>query len=1133
MTAPLFDEATRRQVQAADPAASTWLTANAGSGKTRVLTDRVARLLLGGVPPQNVLCLTYTKAAAAEMQNRLFGRLGEWAMLDDDVLRAELQKLGAGTGLAAETLAQARRLFARAIETPGGLKIQTIHSFCAGLLRRFPLEAGVSPGFTELDEIAAARLRTEVLDHLAETEPGIYGGMAALVSDPDLTGLAAQISSHRNLFPARPTRDDVLSLYDLPAGFAATDAMAGLDAACDPGTLGMIADTLAGQSKTMVELAQELRLLATVGLDAAGFGTLARKLLYASGENIGWPKPSALTKKAREALGPLEDDFDALADAVAETRQGLLALAAVEKTLTLHRFAAAFLPAYATAKEAGGWLDFDDQIQKAEKLLSNPGVADWVLYRLDGSIDHVLVDEAQDTSPLQWQVIEHLTREFTAGGSRATAGERSIFVVGDLKQSIYSFQGADPEGFVRMRQAFASRLGHLDLTLQQLDLQYSFRSAGEVLKTVDATFGPDNLRGMGDAVGHVAFKGALPGRVDLWPLVDRVPAAEPENWEDPVDLVSEEHHVVQLAQAVARQVREMVDHGFLWAERNGAFTPRPIHEGDVLILVQGRGEGSAVSLFHEIIRACKAERLSVAGADVLKLGEELAVRDVRALLAFLATPEDDLSLAAALRSPLLGLSEAQLFDLAAGRPKGRFLWEAMRRRQADFPQVFEILSDLRDQADFLRPYDLIERLLMRHDGRRRLVARLGEEASDGIDALLAQALAYEQDEPPSLTGFLARMEGAEINVKRRAEARGSKLRVMTVHGAKGLESPIVILPDTAHRKRPHEFRDALLPSGSGVPQWNVPSAEAPEVTTRLKRATIDKRLEEAQRLLYVAMTRAEQWLIVAAAGDLGKDGDSWYQQVEAGMQGLGASAHEFALGPGLRLESPHWATARRPAPEDTATDEPPALPGWALTPAETPDRPAATLSPSGLGGAKALPGERADWSEAEALRRGTLIHLLLEHLPAHPRADWPDAAAGLLATQAQPAEISPLLTEARRVLEDEALAFLFAPETLAEVPVTAALPELGGARIHGAIDRLLIRPDHVLAVDFKTNALVPDRPEAVPIGLLRQMGAYAAALKLVFPDRRIDTAILWTAEARLMALPAALTHEAVMGMAAP
>ncbi|RYH10890.1 double-strand break repair helicase AddA [Tropicimonas sp. IMCC6043] len=1123
------DEATQRQIEAANPRASTWLSANAGSGKTRVLTDRVALLLLGDVPPQNVLCLTYTKAAASEMQNRLFRRLGEWAMLEDDALRDALAVLGVAGRLDAETLARARRLFARAIETPGGLKIQTIHSFCAGLLRRFPLEAGVSPGFSELDEPATRDLQTAVLDDLARDAPALFAEMAALVSDADLTGLVSEIASHREEFATAPSWDSTLELVSLPAGFTVQAALAEVTESEHPDGVRALAAALACQTATTKKIAAELEDILEHGIDRSRFDRLADLLLRKSD---GQPKSNTLADKRRAELGDLAEVFDALAIATALAVDQLKALDVALKTDILHRFAAAFLPAYAARKEQGGWLDFDDQIQKAEALLAREGVAEWVLYKLDGGIDHVLVDEAQDTSPLQWRVIEHLTREFTAGTGRAEAGERSVFVVGDLKQSIYSFQGADPSGFERMRRAFAERLAHIDLTLQELELKYSFRSSGEILSTVDATFGADNTSGMRGAVRHIAFKTGLPGRVDLWPIVERVDATEPAAWFDPVDMVSDAHHVVQLARQVAAQAREMVESGLLWEERHGALVPRKITAGDILILVRGRGAGAAVSLFQEIIACCKAEGLDVAGADVLKLGEELAVRDILSVLAFLALPEDDLSLAEALRSPLLGWSEADLYDLATDRATGEYLWAALRRRQAEFAATAGILNDLRDTADFLRPYDLIERLLTRHDGRRALVARLGEEASDGIDALLAQALAFEQTDPPSLTGFLARMEGAEVDVKRRAEGRGTKLRVMTVHGAKGLESPIVILPDCGQNRRARELRGNLLPT-PGAPLWATPQAESPEAVNAFRQAAIDKRLEESQRLLYVAMTRAEQWLIVAAAGDPGSSGETWYEQVKAGMEQAGAATVEFPFGPGLRLESPQWATATRPEPERDATAQISELPGWAREPVVAPRRPEATLSPSDLGGAKALPGEMAGLDEAAAMARGSRIHLLLERLPALPREDWPAAAHRLIGQDLLSSDVAALLEEARRVLDADALDFLFTGESLAEVDITAALSALAGRRIHGTIDRLILRGEAILAVDFKTNAVVPETAADVPDGLLRQMGAYAAALKQVFPSKRIETAILWTRTARLMALPEALTTAALRAAALP
>ncbi|SFC81495.1 double-strand break repair helicase AddA [Tropicimonas isoalkanivorans] len=1129
MTAHGIDDATRHQMTAADPRSSTWLSANAGSGKTRVLTDRVARLLLDDVPPQNILCLTYTKAAASEMQNRLFQRLGDWAMREDVDLRTALGQLGVEHALSAETLAKARRLFARAIETPGGLKIQTIHSFCAGLLRRFPLEAGVSPGFTELDEEATASLQTEVLDTVAEHNPEVFAEVAALVGDADLTGLASEISAHRTLFPARPDRNAVLALFDLPAGFDAETALAEVLADVDAGELRALAGELARQTATTKKVAESIFSILSNGLDQSGYDALADLLLRKAD---GQPKSNVVSAKRRAELGPLETVFDELCARVSNAAGRLKALEAARRTLALYRFAAAFLPEYARRKDEGGWLDFDDQIERAEALLAQPEVADWVLYKLDGGIDHILVDEAQDTSPLQWQVIEHLTREFTSGAGSAEVGDRSIFVVGDLKQSIYSFQGADPAGFIRMRQAFADRLEAIDLRLQQLELKYSFRSSGEILRAVDCTFGQGDLRGMGDAVSHIAFKGKMPGRVDLWPLEEKSEKADDDRlWYDPVDHVSDEHHTVRLARKVAAQVREMVRSGFLWEEAEGAFRERPITEGDVLILVQSRGP-----LFHEIIRACKVEGLEVAGADVLKLGEELAVRDIRALLSFLSTPEDDLSLAATLRSPLFGWSEAELYDLATERGPHEFVWQALRRRQEEFAGTHAVLRDLRDLTDYLRPYDLIERLLTRHDGRRRLVARLGEEASDGIDSLLAQALDLEQAEPLSLTGFLARMEGADVKVKRRAEGRGAKIRVMTVHGAKGLESPIVILPDTGFRKTPREFKGRLLPGPDGVPCWSMPQAEGPANASAWKQAAVARQLEEAQRLLYVAMTRAEQWLIVAAAGDLGTAGDSWYEQIDAGLRAMDAAEHDFGGGNGLRLESAHWVEGRRPEAGVSEAGSSVDLPDWLHRPVEAPQRPDGTLSPSDLGGAKVLPGEpRAGGGldEAAAKLRGTRIHLLLEHLAGQGPESRAGLAGRLLGPDLDEPEHGPLLAEAAGVLDRPDLARLFGPESLAEVPITASLAELGGRRIHGTIDRLVFNGAQILAVDFKTNALVPASAEHTPEGLLRQMGAYASALEQIFPGREIETAILWTRAAQLMPLPEALVRAALLRAASP
>lgn len=1111
MTAP--DEATLRQIEAADPRASTWLSANAGSGKTRVLTDRVARLLLSGTDPQNILCLTFTKAAASEMQNRLFRRLGAWAMMADAALLAELDALGAGHPA---DLGIARRLFARAIETPGGLKIQTIHSFCAGLLRRFPLEAGVSPRFTEMEDRAAQLLRAETLDQIAESRPDLLDPLAMEFTGADPDTLTAEICRRRTHFLAPPDEAALARAVGAEPGLSPQDL---LDRHFDAGT-GALIDALctACRAGSANDARAAERLAPVAGLpriDAAAFDILCDALLTGPRAKAPFSARTGAfpTRATRAANAALVADIEPLMETVAALREPLLAQRALERSRVLVAFGAAFARAYEARKSARGLLDFDDLILRSRALLSDGAVAQWVLYRLDGGIDHILVDEAQDTSPAQWDVIDRLTEEMQAGDDGRA---RTLFVVGDKKQSIYSFQGADAEAFDRMRDHFDTALAQAGGELRGLPLEHSFRSSRAILDLVDATFTGPRAGGLSREVFHRAFRADMPGRVDLWPPLERTPGDDGDRkWHEPVDRVGAQHHEVRLASTIADEIQRLIRDETL-PSGDGR---RPVTEGDILVLVQRRG-----TLFGEVIRACKARGLEVAGADRLKLGAELAVRDLAALLAFLALPEDDLSLAAALKSPLFGWSEQDLFTLAHRRPERAFLWQALRDARARHPDTLAILDDLRRQADYLRPHDLISRILIRHDGRRRLLARLGAEAEDGIDALLSQALSYERAAVPSLTGFLGWMQTEDVEIKRQVEAGGTRLRVMSVHGAKGLEAPIVILPDTA--KRRIDPRGEVWDAG-GVPVWATRAEATPPRLAEIRERLIENEARERRRLLYVAMTRAENWLVVCGAGDTGEQDESWWRMVEAGMTAAGADPVETPTGPGLRLSHGDWTgpPVSGPPPAPAAAVAAPAF--GAVAPADR----TGPLSPSDLGGAKALPGEPAGLTEEEAMARGTRIHALLEHLPGQPRVRWPGMAAALLPDIGADLR-ADLLSDAARVLDAPGLAAVFAPDALAEVPVTAALAELGGRRVLGAIDRLL-PGDPVRAVDFKTNRKVPARPEDVPEGLLRQMGAYRSALRQVFAGREVEVAILWTAEARLMPLPESLVTAALLRAGAP
>lgn len=1121
---PRPDDATRAQHVAADPDRSTWLTANAGSGKTSVLTDRVARLLLGGTRPERILCLTYTKAAATEMQNRLLGRLGEWAMLDDAALTARLARMGIAAGA---DLPAARRLFAQAIEAPGGLKVQTIHSFCAGVLRRFPLEAGVPHGFAELDDRSAAILRAEVLDRMARENAPEMADLLSLRSDHGLDEFLSSLTGH----DAPPDAAALWAGCGLPPGF---DDAALLGDCFDGGEVTLIPaliPLLEQGGKTDQGAAAKLKRgnWAQAGVDE--LETLESVLL--NGATAKEPFSAKLGNFPTKALrtGPcaaLMDDLDELMSRVEAARPLRLGLAQARRTLALQRFGHGFCARYSAAKLAGGWLDFDDLIARTARLLDSSSMAQWVLFRLDGGIDHILVDEAQDTSPLQWQVIRRLTDEFTAGAGAADR-PRTLFVVGDPKQSIYSFQGADIAVFEDRHARFAEDFGAAGAPMQDAALRHSFRSSPAILRLTDAVFSGDAAQGLGDAPTHIAFHAALSGRVDLWPPVPEPDKPDPAPWHAPVDSVAANAASKVLAQQVAQAAADAI--GTLITLRGGQ--TRRVRPGDILILVQRRNE-----IFHDVIRALKQAALPVAGADRLRLGGELAVKDIRALLSVLALPEDDLSLAAALRSPLFGLDEGALYRLAAGR-RG-YLIEALRK--SGHEGIKAIIEDLQAQADFLRPYDLISRLLVRHGGRARLVGRLGPEAEDGIDELLSQALTYETTETPSLTGFLVWLADDTAEVRRQPGSAGDGdglIRVMTVHGAKGLESPMVILPDCAARKGPGRPRATILPDDGPPAHWRPPKPQqTPQLAEWVERDR-QRQDEERRRLLYVAMTRAESWLVVAAAGDTGEGLDSWHAMVAAGCdRDHGLAETHLACGwseqPIRRLSFGDWPVA---APAAEASPPAPAkeLPDWLATPAPRYPRAPGPVAATALGGDKVLApaaggagadhGLQAPGDRDAALLAGTRLHLLLEHLPHLPPQDWPARAADLLAGAEgglpTAPELAALLDELAEITTAESLAPLLSPPpdatVLREVPLSAPLP--GGRVLSGTIDRLVITNDRITVIDYKSNASVPETPEATPEGYLRQMAAYRHATRAIWPGRAVDCVILWTRARQAMTLP--------------
>ncbi|NNU79215.1 double-strand break repair helicase AddA [Halovulum dunhuangense] len=1103
MTQPR-DAATEAQVRAARPDATTWVAANAGSGKTRVLTDRVARLLLRGTDPQRILCLTFTKAAAGEMQNRLFRRLGEWAMLEDGALRTELGKLDEGAqAISAAHLARARTLFARALETPGGLKIQTIHSFCEALLRRFPLEAGVSPQFEVLEERQGAQLRAGILERLADDPASGFADLAphVLAADVEPDGLLTDILSLRDRFGLDPDGAELGRVFGLDR--PAPDPLAVLDAAT-LATLISVLDEKGGK----VEKTCCLALIAQRDGLPGAIEQMQAAFLTATGA----PRKLKATKAVEAALPQTGDLLAALAEGLLAHLDHGKAVAAHAKARALIRFGRVFLDAYEAAKLELGVLEFDDLIRGADALLSRAEAAEWVKYKLDGGIDHVLVDEAQDTSPEQWRVIDALVAEFFAGLS-ARNEARTLFVVGDEKQSIYSFQGADPRAFGAQATRYRGQLADVAQALEECDLLHSFRSAPPVLALVDKVFESRSQAEGGGGTRHIPFHGDMPGRVELWPFVTRDDAPDDAEWWQPIDRPLPSDPPQVLAARIAARLRDMLDRGAMLPLKGGA--ARPVSAGDVLILVRSRG-----TLFHAILKALKDARIPVAGADRLKVMAHLAVRDLLSLLKAVATEGDDLSLAEALRSPLMGVSEAGLYRLAKDR-RGT-LAEALEQAGEDHPLAVAVWRDLRRQADFLRPYEMLERVLIRHGAAARIRARMGAEGEEAVAAFLQLALDYERVEPPSLTGFIDWLSSADPEIKRQLDPASGEVRVMTIHGAKGLEAPIVILPDTAP-PRGNRGRSMLRPLGARAVALAGTAADRPRALAQVEEQAAALAQEERWRLLYVALTRAESWLIVAGAGD--KEGDpetSWYAAIRDAMAALGP----VEAADGVQVLSSDWPELPAQRPRDAAPAARQPLPDWVLERPEAPPAPELALAPSREGAAAKDAAVRAasEATQEAAMLRGTRLHLLLEHLPGRDPATRDALARRLLCEGDEPAtpeEAAALLAEAAALVDDPALAWIFADHGLGEVALAGRVDALGGRIVRGQIDRLLPGAEEVWAIDFKSDAFVPTTADEIPEAYAVQMALYRAALGQIYPGRPVRIALLWTRARRLIEVPLA------------
>jgi len=1131
----------RLQRKAADPAASVWVSASAGSGKTKVLTDRVLSLLLGGTRPERILCLTFTKAAAAEMSVRVNQQLSRWATTEDGELANLLQEL-TGALPAEEIMKRARQLFAQVLDAPGGLKIQTIHAFCQSLLGRFPIEAGLAPHFEVIDERSAAELvasaRDEVLgrsgkdaslgaalwmvsEHVDENRFGELMGELGrerhrlerfIEGQGGLDKAALAIRAKLGLEPGDDD-ENILGRAVPDKAFAARALRAAAEIMLESGNKGdlerggAIADWLAMDKAGRI----------------AGFDEYAGAFLTGGG-----------SIRATLATKPIREEYPEAAEALADEAQRISgiqdlrrALVTADATAGLLRLGQALLEAYAESKRSLARLDYEDLILKTADLLDKPNVAPWILFKLDGGLDHILIDEAQDTSPQQWAVVARLAEEFFTGEGARPDVIRTIFAVGDTKQSIFSFQHADPDEFRRMRDHFAAKVVDSGGTWRPIGLDISFRSTESVLGAVDRVFAePEAARGVvepGAALEHFAFREGHAGRVEVWPTIAPREQEEESPWSAPVARRAGDDPAGRLALVLAAQIDGWIGKETL--ESRG----RSVRAGDIMVLVRTRG-----SFVESLVRALKDRGVPVSGVDRMVLTEQIAVMDLIALGRFLLLPTDDLTLATVLKCPLVGFDDDDLFRLAWNRGE-KSLWRRLGEEAEKDPRyeaAHAWLGRLLNRIDNVRPYELYAEILSQpaaggENGRQRMLARLGPDADDPIDEFLNLAFAHERAHVGSLESFLHWVEAGEATIKRDLEQSRDEVRVMTVHGAKGLQAPIVIMPDTTSKPR---VAPALL-WDADMPLWPPRSAYRDSVCESVLEDLKRRTDEEYRRLLYVAMTRAEDRLYVCGSeGKRAPVADCWLQLIRDGLADEAEEADfEFDRpagqgwgGKGLILANPQTA---EPKDSEKATAEGPGRANaedWMLRAAPPEPAPPRPLAPSRPTDAEPPVVSPVGDDSGRRFQRGIVIHRLLEVLPDLAPEDRRAAAEQFLARPLHGLDEetrTKTLAEVMAVIEDAAFGTIFAPGSRAEVPIAGLIDGPDGPQaISGQIDRLAVTADSVLIVDYKSNRPPPLNPSDVPEIYWRQMAAYRAVIAEIYPDRAIRCALLWTDGPRLMEL---------------
>lgn len=1124
------------QRRASDPRVSAWVSANAGSGKTHVLAQRVKRLLLSGMAPEKILCLTFTKAAAANMSNRVLNELAGWARMEEKELRTTIASLDGRSEceIANEELQRARQLFARALETPGGLKIQTIHAFCDALLHRFPFEAGLAGKFQIMDDLQGQDLVTSAFEAVMnEThQSSEHAALQNLLRDIQPEKLRELISKSldnlRSAFGASDLRVSVFNALHLDPLLDLNDLYNEiLENALPQEEWPQIIDALqrSGSGKNTGKNEKLARKFQHAVKEQGEARVTAYLDIFQTKEGSLIADSSLPSKKIDEFLPGLCAKFGMELQRLQPLHQQLNLYQTADKTLCFLELAKAIWVKVDKEKAVRGFVSYSDLVIRAGDLLNGEG-ASWVRYKLDQGIDHILVDEAQDTSAAQWRIITGLAQEFFAGAS-ARDTLRTLFAVGDDKQSVFSFQGANPQLFEMERNRVMRLSRAAGLQFEDVKLNLSFRSSTTLMRSIDQVFSR-SIAAAGVTIGefppHQAAKQHLPGRVEIWPLERKAKAREMEGFEHPFDRGDNQGQPrLRLARRIAREVQQTLNLAHVY---DGEIA-RKMQASDVLILVRTRGP-----LFDAILRELKRVGLPVAGADRLVLNDHIVAMDLMALGHAMLLPEDDLNFACLLKSPLIGFNEDDLFALAYQREVP--LYAVLRDRASERPHwqvAHDCIEQWRSYAKLCRPYEFYTQVLGPDEGRLHFYSRIGREAEEVLDEFLNAAISFEKAAIPTLQNFMGWLQGTRFEIKREMQQGQNEIRVMTVHNSKGLEAKWIILADSVDRPGSAQLDKffTVETAGGKIPIWAPRKQQHIGVLETACGAALEAQGAEYRRLLYVALTRAEERLTICGAEGKGETSDDcWYALVQQALQPYVSEEldEQGSVSRWVIHEGQYSSVVAADEKYEPAMQERPVWLNTRIGPAA----PRFELSPSHILQENLLSGE-AQRRAAKAKKRGALLHQLLEYLPSLRKELREEAAMKFLARAAaefDKIEITNLFNEALNVLALPFMLELLQNPSQAEVPIAAELVLPNGKQIsvNGQIDRLVVTKTAFYIIDFKSGH-APEQ-EIYPENYIAQLGYYREALKQVAGGREIFCYILWTEIPRLDELQPIAMEQALL-----